>query len=349
MHVSMIVPAPFDALSGGTIYDRRMAEGLREADHAVDVVELAGSHPLTDTRALEAAEAAWRSLPSGTHAVVDGLAIPAFRHLAGELAFAQAIGLVHHPTALETGHSEHDRQTLRDAERMLLPMLSRVIVTSEPTAERLAADFGVLRERVTVVVPGTDDAPRSTGSGSDTCHVLSVGTLVPRKGHEMLIATLARLFDLDWRLTIAGSPERDPVHARTLSALAEELGVSNRVDFVGEASEEELETLWGQADVFALATNWEGYGVAIAEALKRGVPLAVTAGGAAAALVPAEAGVICAPGDLAGFSTAIRRLVFSADLRREMAEAAWLAGQKLPDWRTQARAFAAALQGADAP
>jgi glycosyltransferase involved in cell wall biosynthesis len=343
MHVSLIVPAPFDELSGGTVYDRRMTQALRAAGHDVDVIELDGAHPLTDARARDAAEAAWRNLPSGTRPVIDGLALPAFRDLAGELAFAQAIGLVHHPTALETGHAEQDRLNLREAERRLLPMLSRVIVTSEPAAERLVADFGVLRERISVVLPGTEDAPRSTGSKSGTCHVLSVGTLVPRKGHDLLIRAFARLFDLDWHLTIAGSPERDPVHAGTLAALAEQLGVSARVDLAGEVARDGLERLWQSADIFALATHWEGYGMAIADALKRGLPVAVTSGGAAAALVPAEAGIICAVGDMAGFSTALRRIVFSSDLRREMAEAAWHAGQALPSWQAQGHAFARAL------
>ena len=83
-------------------------------------------------------------------------------------------------------------------------------------------------------MPGTDDAPRSPGSGGPTCHILSIGTLVPRKGHDVLLRALARLFDLDWQLTIVGSPDRDPVHARSLVALAEELGIARQVRFAGE-------------------------------------------------------------------------------------------------------------------
>ena len=83
--------------------------------------------------------------------------------------------------------------------------------------------------------------------------------------------------------------------------------------------------------------------MAVADALKRGLPVAVTAVGAVASLVPEEAGIVCAVGDMAGFSTALRRIVFSAELRREMADAAWLAGQAFPSWQDQGRAFALAL------
>src|SRR4029077_1882917 len=113
-------------------------------------------------------------------------------------------------TSMETGLNEADRSGLLATEKRLLPQLGRIIVTSENTGERLAADFGVDPARISVVVPGTDDAPRSLGSGGATCNIISIGTLVPRKGHDVLLRALARLFDLDWRLTIVGASERFP-------------------------------------------------------------------------------------------------------------------------------------------
>jgi glycosyltransferase involved in cell wall biosynthesis len=83
--------------------------------------------------------------------------------------------------------------------------------------------------------------------------------------------------------------------------------------------------------------------MAIAEALKRGLPVAVCSGGAAANLVTPEAGVVCPPGDHVNLSKALRRMIFGLPLRHAMADAAWQVGQDLPSWQTQARAFAQAL------
>lgn len=334
MKLALIVPAPFSAISGGYLYDRRMVEGLRALGHAVEVIELAGRYPLPD----DAAEAAARAA-LGTDAVpvIDGLGLPAF----APDAVRGAIGLIHHPTALETGQ---DAEALRLRERALFPAMARLIATSRHTAERLVAEFGVAPDRVGVVEPGTEPAPRAVGGGAQV-HILSVGTLVPRKGHDVLLRALSRLTDLDWALTIVGEP-RDPVHAHGLAALAVELGIAQRVTFAGGLDDAALEAAYARSDIFALATHWEGYGMAAAEALARGLPCAITAGGAIADVVPRAACVLAQPGDHASLGRALRRVIFDPALRTQMANAAWAAGQALPRWEDRASAFVTELERA---
>ena len=343
MKVALLVPGPFDAVSGGYDYDRRLVAGLRALGHGAEAVELAGRHPLPDAAALASARSALDALPSDAVPVVDGLGLPAFAPLADALAERGAVALVHHPTALETGFPEADREALRETERALFGRLARIVATSPMTARRLVEDFGADPERVGVVEPGTDPAPRATGSGGPGAALLSVGALVPRKGHDVLLRALGGLVDLHWCLTIAGPEDRDPVHARGLHVLAEELGVAQRVAFAGAVGEAELDALYAGADVFALATHWEGYGMAVAEALARGLPVAVTAGGAVAELVPAGSAVVSPPGDSVSLGKGLRRLIFDVDLRRGMAEAAWRAGQRLPRWEDRAAAFLAEI------
>jgi glycosyltransferase involved in cell wall biosynthesis len=131
-------------------------------------------------------------------------------------------------------------------------------------------------------------------------------------------------------------------------ALPEALGIAGRVTFQGEMSGPPLADLWLHADLFALATYYEGYGMVIAEALKRGLPVAICGGGAAGALVTPDTGVVCPPGDIDQLSKALRRLIFDTGLRADLAESAWNFGQTLPGWQDQANSFAAAL-GANRP
>ncbi len=312
-----VVQAPdCDNEAGGGAYVRALVSGLRAAGHAC--------HVQTGT--------AW---PDGPVAIIDGLGL----HRVPPDRIADAVGLIHHPAALA---QDSEKAAIRQAERNLLPLLRRVVATSRIIADRIEQDYGVPAERIVVVPPGVPDAPRAAGSGSPMCHILSLGACVPRKGHATLITALARLFDLSWRLTVVGNDRRDPSYAQTLRALAEQ-SAPGRIQFTGTLAPEALEQEWQRADVFALATEWEGHSAPVAEAIRRGLPVAVTSGGAAAESVTPEFGVICPPGDAVGLSKAMRRLIFDTALRTDMAEAAWQAGQALPDWPTQIRRFVQAV------
>jgi glycosyltransferase involved in cell wall biosynthesis len=341
MRLALLLPAPFTRLSGGYAYARRMVAELSALGHAVRVVELEGRFPLPDPAAEASAAAALAALRPGERCLVDGLALPAFAAEAGALTRLGAAGLIHHPTALETGAA---RDILEPVERRLFAACARLVATSPMTARTLA-EFGADPARIAVVEPGTDPAPRSTGSPGPGCRILSVGALVPRKGHDVLLRALARLTDLDWTLRIAGPPA-DPVHARSLSALAEELGLAARVAFLGALDAAALGAEYAAADLFALATWYEGYGMVVAEAQARGLPLALCAGGAVAELAGPGAAILSPPGDHASLSRGMRRAIYDPALRAQMAEASWRAGQALPRWPAQAARLAAALEDA---
>ena len=335
MHVSLIVAGPLATVSGAFVYNRRMADGLRALGHIVQVTELAGRFPDPDQAAIYAARTAWAAIPEGSVPLIDGLALPAF----DGVPLGRVAALIHHPASLETGLPEETRRRLLATESAMFRAIPRLVVTSDPTLDRLTREFGVPYEHVSVVMPGIGDPPRSTGSSGPGCAILSVGALIPRKGHDILLRALSRLFDLDWHLTIAGSSARDPVHANGLHALAEKLHIGRRVEFI----EEITGTLWLEADLFALASYFEGYGMEIAEALRRGLPVAVSNVGAVPMLVGPEAGVVGAPGDAEQLSKAMRRQIFDRALRRDMGEVAWQSGRVLPSWDEQAKRLANAL------
>ncbi len=276
----------------------------------------------------------WNAAPDGVAVVIDGLAMPGLDP--GATGLDGAIGLVQHTTALAVADG---KERARALERAILPQLRRIVTSSGAVADRLKAEFGVAANRVVVIAPGAPDVPRAAGSGGG-CAILSVGALVPRKGHDVLLRALARLQDLQWTLTIVGQSDRDPAYAASLADQVRRSGIADRVHFTGTLPDAALAETWRRADVFALATHWEGYGTAVAEALRRGLPVAVTSGGGAAELMSAATGIVSPPGDADELSKGLRRLIFDTTLRDSIAEAAYRAGQGLPGWAEQANRFA---------
>lgn len=341
MRIALFVPAPFDTVSGGYLYGRRLVEGLRALGHEVRVAELDGRFPWPDETAEVSARAAFLGLAGDEIPVIDGLALPALAGLANELAARSAVGLVHHPTSIEPGPNQ---AALAERERALFAACGRLVVTSSYTAKGLPP-LGADPGRIGVVEPGTDPAPRAIGSGGPGARILSVGSLIPRKGHDVLLRALGRLTDLDWTLRVAGPPA-DPVHADGLAALVDELGIASRVAFLGAIDNGALEQEYAAADLFALATHFEGFGMAAAEAQARGLPLALCTGGAIADLVGPGAAILAAPGDANSLSRGMRRPIFDTALRAQMAEASWKAGQVLPRWEDRAARFVAELEAA---
>ncbi len=272
--------------------------------------------------------------------VLDGMLLPDLEQQTEALAAADAIVLVHHASA-KAGRDPDARQEVKQIERHMLPRFRRVVATSAGVAERLAAEFGVAAPAV--FRPGLPDLPRSPGSGSG-CNLACIGVITPRKGHDKLLGALARLTDLDWTLAIAGDAGRDPVHAATIANLIDALGLQSRVTVLPDPSAEALEAVWRGADLFTLASRWEGYPASAAEALRRGVPAVALTNDALAALLTPSCGILCDSADPATFSKSLRRAIADNGLRAALAEGAWQAGLALPGWPRQALAFDAILR-----
>ena len=315
LHV--VVPGPIDQQTGGYIYDRRMVEGLRARGWRVDVHSLAGTFPTDDAGAGAGLAAALAGLPDGERVLIDGLALgglPGPVH--AERTRLRILALVHHPLADETGLDAARRARLEALEREALAACAGVLVTSDFTARRLEA-YGVAPARVRAVRPGTDPAPLADGpEPGDPPLLLSVGSVTPRKGQRVLAAALARLDDLSWRCVCAGSLERDPGYAAEVTAFARETGLGDRLRFAGECGAAELDRLYHRATLFVLPSYYEGYGMALADALARGLPVVSTTGGAIPHTVPADAGVLVAPGDEAALAGALRASARRAGRRR---------------------------------
>jgi glycosyltransferase involved in cell wall biosynthesis len=343
--LDFVIPGDPEALTGGYEYARRIVDGLRTLGWNVTVRGLDASFPAPTPSALAHARATLARIPDGGTVLVDGLAFGAMPDIAAaEGERLRLVALVHHPLALETGLENGRAEALRVSEASALAGARIVLTTSAATARALA-EYGVAIERTAVIEPGTDPAPLAQGSLGEVPELLCVATIVPRKGHTVLVEALAPLVDRPWRLTCVGSLARAPKTVAALRQSIARLRLAGRVRFAGEVDRAALERYYDRADAFVLATFHEGYGMALAESLARGLPIVSTQAGAVPDTVPPDAGLLVPPGDPVPLRRALAQFLDEPDLRASLAAGARNARERLPTWAQSCARLSRVLAG----
>lgn len=338
------IPGDIATPTGGYAYDRRLMELLPSYGIDARHLELPGSFPNPTPADLDKTEAMIRATGPQARLLIDGLAFGAMPEATIKRFERRIIALVHHPLALEAGLTGDRRKELARLEKAALSHARHVIVTSDATRRTLIADYGVTGAQITVAEPGTDPAPRATGTGAPM-QLLSVGAVSPRKGYDVLIDALATLKELDWRLTIAGALDRDPATVAVLKQKILANGLSDRINLAGTVVPATLARFYESADLFVLPSLYEGYGMVLAEAMACGLAIVCTTGGASAETVPDAAAVKVRPADAQALAHAIEQVLTDNKLRKAMRKASWETGRTLPTWNETARRVAAAIVG----
>ncbi|MBB3770475.1 glycosyltransferase involved in cell wall biosynthesis [Angulomicrobium tetraedrale] len=342
------IPGALDLPTGGYAYDRRVIDECRRAGGAVTHLALPGGFPFPTPDELQTSARMLAALPAGQPVLIDGLALGALpadllRGLRHPIA-----ALVHHPLALEAGLGEGQRAALHTSERAALAQASAVIATSPATARRLQQDYGVAPDRMAIARPGTDPAPRARGTSSrgtgQPVRLLSVGAVIPRKAHGVLVDALARLAARDWTCHIVGATDRDAEETRAVQARIAAQGLGGRIELTGSIPPDALARHFDAADIFISASLFEGYGMGLSEALACGLPIVASRAGAIPDTVPAAAGLLVTPGDSEGLAGALGALLDAPERRRQMAESAWHHAQTLPRWPQTAAIILETLQ-----
>jgi glycosyltransferase involved in cell wall biosynthesis len=343
--VVFAVPGDLATPTGGYAYDRRIISELAALGWDVEVLDLGDGFPHPSAAEQIAAGARLAALTADHPVVIDGLAFGALPNAAEALHQThQLVALVHHPLALETGLSPEETKRLHASERGALSLARHAIATSAATARLLVADFGVPSQRLTVVRPGTDRVAVTARDNRTSVSLLSVGSVVPRKGYDVLVAALAKLTDLPWRAVIVGDRTRSPETAQQLDGEIARLGLGERISFTGAIAPEGLSAYYEAADLFVLPSRFEGYGMAYAEAIAHGLPVIGTTAGAIPETVPAGAGVLIPPDDAEALATVLRQLIQNPQERRCLAQGASAAAAHFPSWDEQAALFGTVLE-----
>jgi glycosyltransferase involved in cell wall biosynthesis len=302
-----VVPGPLERLSGGNLYDRVASDALRARGWEVVVVE-PGRHG-SDADVV----------------VVDSLA---FRH--GRPDVDAPIVAVAHQLPSQAA----DRPEWAAPERELL-LASRLVVT---VAQWLRGELATLTDTsIEVVTPGRDlaAAPEGPAPGADL--VVAVGNAVLGKGMpEAVEAFLAA--DLQGAtLAVAGDLGWDRAEAERLRAAA--ALDPGRVRLLGPIDPEDLAGLYRGARVFLTASTYEGWPIAVAEAMASGLAVVGYSGPGVAEVVGTD-GMLIPQGETGELAKSLATVWSDPDLARGLGEKGRLRAQGWPTWAETGERFA---------
>ncbi|HSI80379.1 MAG TPA: glycosyltransferase family 4 protein [Solirubrobacterales bacterium] len=350
--VHVVVPDGIDdpaRPSGGNTYDRHLCRGLTSIGWSVHEHAVAGRWPRPDAASLAALDGVVQRIPDDAVVLLDGLVAST----APEVLVPQArrlclTVLVHMPL----GHRPADGGAgdARWRERTVLSVAAAVVTTSAWARRRLLELYQLPAHRVHVAEPAVDVADLATETATGEA-LLCVAAVTFDKGHDVLLDALATMTDLPWRCVCVGSLERDPGFVEGLRRHSLDCGLDDRVCFPGPRTGPDLDRTYAAADLMVLASRAETYGIAVIEALARGLPVIATdVGGLSEALGHDRAGtrpgLLVPPGDPEALGAALRTWLGDAELRAQLRRTARERRRSLATWSTTTSLIAGVLAGA---
>lgn len=218
-----------------------------------------------------------------------------------------------HGWAFTHGVREPQRTAYRLLERAAAPLAATIVCVSEHD-RRIGIAAGMAPDQLVTIHNGMPDVRASLrarpGAGGPV-RIAMVARMDRQKDHATL---LRALHDIDgMHLDLVGG---GPSEAR-IRALAHEVGVADRVRFLGERSD--VAEVLARAQVFALISHWEGFPRSTLEAMRAGLPVVVSdVGGAAEAVEEGVTGYVVPRGDVVAVRERLVALASNAARRREM-------------------------------
>lgn len=332
--------------TGGWVYNTRVIQELAGLGWEVQPLDLPAGFPRPDNQAKARSVQLLAVLPDRTLVVADQICLsPLANAVTREADRLRFVMIFHHPIAREQGLPVKQRLVLRERERRALAGCRLVVATSATTAGELIADYAVDPGRIVVAPPGIERFEPSLLKASGVPRMLSVGAVIERKGYHLLVEALSELREISWHLDIVGDLDRAPAYVEALRARIGAAGLDGRIVLRGGLDATDLEACWRSSDIYASASLHEGYGMAIADAIARGLPTVTTSAGAVGEWLDPDAAIIVPEARPDALRAALTRVLADPPLRATLRAGALRQASRFPSWADTAQVIHERLSG----
>lgn len=250
----------------------------------------------------------------------------------------------HTPHLLSTFFHDlpHNRQTalLYRVNRWLIRRMRRVHVLSQVEQEQVQHAYGAKAYQTVVIPPGiTVPATAPERAARETVTILAVGRLNESKGQARLVeivrGIIQRQPQTHLQLWLVGD---DAGSGSAIASAIEQHGLAPVIHVFGHCTDQELESLYRQADIFALPTRYESFGLVFVEAMAHGLPV-VTYGLPAVASVLRQGAILVPPGDEQALADALTQLINNPEKRQDLGREGREFAMHTYSWETTGQQF----------
>ncbi len=345
MRIGFIIHGCLDTLTGGYLYDRIVIQGLEERGHEVEVISLPAGTYLRRLW-LAFSQVLYRRLLAGKFDILieDELCHPSLflvnRRLRRHPDRPLLVALVHHLLCNEP-RPRWQNMFFTVVERTFLGSVDGFIHNSKTTQQTVVSLVGQRRPQV-IAYPAGDrfgnplsaEAIRKRTQRPGPLELLYLGIVIPRKGLLPLLSALAGVDRELWRLSIVGGLDFDPAYTARVQKLTRQHRLSASVRFLGPLQADDLTEILSISHLFCMPYAYEGFGIAILEAMAFGLPAIGSRNGAACESIShGTNGFLLDPGDLAGLEPLILQLHRDRERLQQMALAACKTSVSGPSWQ----------------
>ncbi|HEY4225098.1 MAG TPA: glycosyltransferase family 4 protein [Pseudolysinimonas sp.] len=308
-----------DRVSGGNLYDRRLREGLRSRGWDVRML------PVADR---EATAEALSRIGADAIVMIDGLVAGWAPDAVEGTAARLPVVIVAHMVSAAFAGSVPD---LVDAENRALRSAGKVIATSGWTAGELVRLGLVNGDRIAVAQPGSRGGSRLPSP--DHRAMLCVGAIAPHKGQDVLLQALG-LLDSDghrgWTCTLVGSHTVDAEYAARVAETAAHF--SDRVRMPGILHGTALDREYRRAGLLVAPSRVESFGMAVADARRRGLPMIASAVGGIPEAAAGGGAMLVSPDDPRALAGLLARWMAEPAVRSRLNDEAAHGRAGAPRW-----------------
>ena len=215
------------------------------------------------------------------------------------------------------------------------------VVANSRGLRQLATAFDS-RFEISIIPNGIDlDSYKTNGRDWTFPRLLSAGRIVHQKGLDLAMRALGGLKELDWEWRIAGDGPQVPM----LQTLANELGIRERVFFLGWQSREQLLKCYQQANVFLFPSRHEGMPNALLEAMANGLPVVASCiAGNEELVIDGDTGYLVPSENIESLQVALRKVLMDSGLREQMGTASRQRVEANYSWESTAQQYALLLE-----